>query len=158
MYGLLVLSFSVLLALPAQAQELEVRALCDTEAISGPDYVPGVDVYGNEVVAADINESSPEPLVYPVVVPVSIDSIKWLGLYSDDDVSQQALEGQVKMGTIKIFEDGRAEYNGQDISDRTRIFCAGDSEETGGIKTKKGDIDVEVLGTPETNKESHGQE
>ena len=126
---------AVLCVLSANVRAQEVvlehgcEALANITAGKGAAYEPGVDVNGKPVAPADVEEPM-EPLAYPVAVPVNIDLIEWLNI--DVPELRDAGELETTIAYLSVFEDGRIEYNGRDISDRTAILCNDEaSEETG---------------------------
>lgn len=114
-------------AVPAAAQEITITALCGqlaphkSEGVEGADYKPGVDVNGKPVAPADF-KSEIKPIIYPIEIPIEIDILRLL----DIDLSDATAEaGQMEAGIahLKVFEDGRVEYNGQDISEQVSYAC-----------------------------------
>lgn len=96
------------------------RIMCQPAMVHTPSndvaYKPGVDVNGNPVASADLN---PAPQAMPTTyteVPLNIDLAKKLNL------SQPAvMEGN--FGNLKIYNDGRVVYNGQDITNQANVVC-----------------------------------
>lgn len=82
-----------------------------------PDYKAGVDVDGNPVASADINSVPVNAVPDYVEVPMTIDLGKKMGLFSK--------EAEIKMpvANLKIYNNGKIEYNGQDISSHTGTLC-----------------------------------
>lgn len=85
-----------------------------------PDYQPGVDVHGNEVVPADVGGGLAQPVFDVIEIPVTVDLIKRFNL----DVPQ-GIELEPDVATIAIHQDGRVTYNDQDISARVSELCSG---------------------------------
>lgn len=159
---LYILGFSALVAMPAYAQHLELRADCMPNRIDPPAggaaYVPGVDVNGNPVTLAGVENEKGEPLNYPIEVPITVDAIEWLGLDVLPDGKSGAVDGDAKIADIFLFEDGHVEYNGVNVSDHISVLCQGEATETHGTKTQKGDIEVDLLGQPQRAQGNAGGE
>ena len=112
----------------AFAQDIQIKTDCRVPApqTAGADYVPGVDAKGNPVKPANI-EGALQPVVYPIDIPVSLDMMRFLNL-SIPDVSNDAVKLEANIAYVKVYEDGRVEYNGQNISDRVSYSCADEEE------------------------------
>lgn len=84
---------------------------------AGPDYQPGVDVNGKPVVPAD--GSTPAAPISPdyVEVPMTIDLARVMNLLPAGS------EMKLPVANLKLFKDGKVEYNGQDITSRTTDMC-----------------------------------
>ncbi|MCB1562320.1 MAG: hypothetical protein KDJ75_01990 [Alphaproteobacteria bacterium] len=125
----LTLQFALFVFAPAAfAQEIVLGTLCqdDIDALiaKGVEYQPGVDVNGNAVAPADLNQSV-KILSYPVEIPVEISLIKWMNLNVDP-----ALRLDPEVGHFELQKDGRITYNGQDISDRVHLCEKGHDTDT----------------------------
>ncbi|MCB1532405.1 MAG: hypothetical protein KDJ35_06005 [Alphaproteobacteria bacterium] len=109
----------------ALAQDVELKIPCNeiviNKDVQGAEYTPGVDVNGNPVVGADV-QSNMQPLNYPVRVPIEIDILKFLDLDIPEGVVAGA-DQDVEVAFFDVFEDGRVEYNGRDISSVVSHSC-----------------------------------
>lgn len=80
-------------------------------------YKPGVDVNGNPVVPADGGATIPMQSHY-TEVPLNIDLANKLHI-------NRPAEANMTVASIRIYDDGRVLYNGQDISQQTSALCGG---------------------------------
>ena len=115
----------ILFVLPSNLHakdQSDVRTICDhvkqTQKNNSVDYVPGVDVHGNNVVSADMNPNAGSFLNNPVVIPVQIDLVERFGL---DVPTAITLEPTITQ--IKIYPDGRIKYNDDDVSAHISESC-----------------------------------
>lgn len=110
-------------AVPAYAQHIEFRSLCHQltpnvpEGVEGAEYQGGRDVDGKPVAPADLNQEI-KAIEYPLEIPVEIDTLKLLGVVNEEVVDLDTIPA-----VLLVHEDGRVEYNGQDISDRASYVC-----------------------------------
>lgn len=81
-------------------------------------YKPGVDVNGNPVATADLNAApSQVPMqAHYTEVPLNIDLARKL------NISRPA-EAQMTVASLRIYDDGRVLYNGQDITQQANVVC-----------------------------------
>ncbi len=84
--------------------------------VQSPDYQPGVDVNGKPVAPADV-----QPVVNMVPdfieVPMTMDLAKDLGILPiGTDI-------KMSVANLKLYKDGKVEYNGQDISSSAAALC-----------------------------------
>lgn len=112
-YFLILLAiFCTAVSFPVYAQTVVIedsacRALVRHQPAADATYQPGVDIHGNPVVEADINEN-------PVKVPetirfnITVDVAKHAGLNVPAGTEMQAV-----MGTVEIQPDGRMTFNGE---------------------------------------------
>lgn len=114
-------------ALPAFAQN--DLALCKLRGqhvvTSGVAYQPGVDVYGNAVVPADVG-SAPSMVPDVVRIPLNFDLAQRLG------VVPTGAKLDADMGYVDIHRDGRVTFNGQDMTKATAIACGDQGSESVG--------------------------
>lgn len=79
-------------------------------------YQPGIDVNGNPVAPADggtvVTQSS------YTEVPLNVDLARKLNL-------NQLSEAQMTVASLRIYNDGRVLYNGQDITQQKTALCGG---------------------------------
>lgn len=81
-----------------------------------PTYQAGIDAQGNAVAPADINPVADAAPDY-VEVPMTIDLAKRMG------VAPVGAEMQMPVANLKLYKDGKVEYNGQDISSNAASLC-----------------------------------
>lgn len=122
MYRIVLFALVLLLPVSVSAQEIVLNTNCATLANLDGDgdaeYEAGVDVNGNPVAAADIDEPL-QALEYPLAVPIEIDFLRSFNVGTQD-----GLEINPEIGYLLLQEDGRVEYNGQDISKHVTVKCA----------------------------------
>lgn len=104
---------------PAAAQPPDMNKICEQLAAydsAGADFVPGVDVHGNSVPPADLEDGADASGIYdPVIIPVSID----LG-------GNYGAELKPEVSWLEIYRDGRVLFNGEDIGPDIRARCPRD--------------------------------
>lgn len=83
-----------------------------------PTYQAGIDAQGNAVAPADVNPLADAAPDY-VEVPMTIDLAKRMGL------TEIGTEIKMPVANLKLYKDGRVEYNGQDISSNAASLCGG---------------------------------
>ncbi len=125
--------FAVLIFFSSQAVAQEAGEPSRTETLcgvlseyepqAGVEYQPGVDILGNPVAPADLNEF-PDTSYQTIVVPIEIDLIERFGLDVPDGV-----ELKPKIADLEIHRDGHVEYQGHDISDQAYRLCVEKGEE-----------------------------
>jgi len=122
------LAFSAYPALAAAEEVLPVPTLCQVATHHQPDadvnYTGGVDVHGNPVVPADIQSTPHFNLPDPVVIPVEMDVLRTMGV----ELPVSGIESTTEFSEIRIYRDGRVEYNGHDIQREVGVFCGGETE------------------------------
>lgn len=110
-----VFAFVLFLPAVAVAQDAPVldASLCREIVLHKPDadvkYTPGVDVHGRPVVEAELKSSvvkAPEEIEFDLTVDVA----KYIGL-----TAPAGVEGQARIGTVKVDKDGRVHFNGQPL-------------------------------------------
>ncbi len=126
----------LLISLPAIANEdvPDFNVLCKYLNKSKPsiglkpvvsaDYVAGVDVYGHDVVSADVHGSAKSFLNDPLIIPIQLDLLERAGLDLPEGLFSDAV-----LGDVKLYADGRIILGDEDISDQTRSFC--DAQKSG---------------------------
>jgi hypothetical protein len=92
------------------------RVLANYTKDRGVNYMPGVDVRGNEVAPADLDE--PLPQFETIEIPVEIDLAARFGI-----APPMGAELKPTVALISIHKDGKVEYNGRDISKQTYKVC-----------------------------------
>lgn len=83
-------------------------------------YVPGVDVSGQSVAAADIKPDNPLPYFNGIEIPLTMDLAQKFNLNLPAFV-----EMSPDIAVLKVFSDGRVLFNGKDISGRVETYCSG---------------------------------
>ena len=111
------------------------------QGVSGPEYVPDVDVHGNKVASADLNVSL--PVLDPVIIPLEFDLAQRYGLNLPLGAEAKPIVAQ-----IAIYQDGRIFYNSEDISSRTYNVCAMVEKE----KISHGQEDPHTISSSDTKK------
>ncbi len=84
--------------------------------IQSPTYQAGIDAQGNSVAPADIDPVADNSPDY-VEVPMTIDLAKKMG------VAPVGAEMKMPVANLKLYKDGKVEYNGQDISSNAASLC-----------------------------------
>ncbi len=116
--------------LPVQAQEASQEALCQllpehkpvaAKPTDGVQYLAGIDVNGNPVIAADVGTPL-KPIMQPVVIPIEVDLVQYFNLNVPGQVPA-AVNLEPTVATMRIHADGRVEYNDQDVSDQAYYLC-----------------------------------
>lgn len=127
------LTFSVLVAMmaaPAMAKDptdgksgdiASQKVICNRtfveSDVKSPTYKAGVDVYGNSVVTATINDSSAMVPEY-IEMPLTVDFAQKLNANAP-----QGMEFKGDVANLKLFKNGKIEYNGQDITKIAATAC-----------------------------------
>lgn len=106
---------------PAAAQRPDMNKICEQLTAydeAGANFVPGVDMKGNPVAPADIEDSGGGQGIYdPVVIPITIDlSSRYAGKTS-------GLNLEPEVSWLEIYGDGRILFNGEDIGPDIRTRC-----------------------------------
>lgn len=104
----------------ADGMEEEAKQFCKTLAKHDPadaNYVAGVDVHGKPVVPADLNDGGAN-IADPVIIPIQIDLAAYFGLGLPAGVNLEPTVSE-----MKIYQDGRIEYNGKNIAKPVRQAC-----------------------------------
>ncbi len=100
------------------------RIMCQPAVTHTPsadtNYQPGVDVNGNPVAPADGGAQFQATQTTYIEAPLNIDLANRLGL-------SRPAEANANLGNLKIYNDGRVIYNGQDISQQAQALCSGSS-------------------------------
>lgn len=95
-------------------QQLYVHKPADDVA-----YKPGVDVNGNAVAPADLPSSSAQ-IDAPdyIEVPMTVDLAQRLG-----QQVPQGVEMKGNIGNLRLYKDGRVNFNGQDLGQQASAMC-----------------------------------
>ena len=111
--------FLFLLCTSANAQTVSsFTHICDVlEGQKGAAYVPGVDIKGKPVVAADL-ESDFNKEIFPIEIPVEVDLVDRSNL----DVVE-GLDLEPIIANLTIHEDGRVMYGEQEFTNETQALC-----------------------------------
>lgn len=111
----------LLVSSPSQAQT-SISSLCTKLTEHQPDsdvnYRAGVDVNGNSVVPADINNGFQPNTNFEI--PVTVDLAERL------NIDVKGLELKPSFGTLVYTGDNRILYEGQDITNRALYLCKDD--------------------------------
>lgn len=137
MTSVMILSvFSVFLPSPVHAETITVSSFDHDFCKDVVGHVPSPDVEyrpGEEpgIVPPDVAGSVPMALPRDIEFPMTIDLARSFGL----DVPP-GMEMTAPLGTFKITHDGHVLFNGQDLSDRARAYCADGQEAQDVIKSQ----------------------
>lgn len=83
-----------------------------------PTYHAGFDAQGNAVAPADINPAAAADNAPDYVeVPMTIDLATRMG------INQPGAQIQMPVANLKLYKNGKVEYNGQDISSNASSMC-----------------------------------
>lgn len=83
---------------------------------ASPTYQAGVDVNGNAVAPADLAQA-PTTIPDYIEVPMTIDLAQKMGTLP------QGAEMKLPAANLKLYKNGKVEYNGQDISSNAAGLC-----------------------------------
>ncbi len=103
-----------------EAETISENNLCkELEQLQtgGADYVPGVDVDGNAVAPADLEQQIPA-IFDPVIIPVTVDLAERYGL-----TLPAGVELKPEVAWMEIYRDGRVLFNGEDVQGRVKAAC-----------------------------------
>lgn len=113
---------ALIFAVPAFAEDADMITLCNLLPAYQPsdnvEYVPGVDVKGQPVVSADINDGSGFRQFESIEIPVEVDLIQKFGVNAPVGVDLKPM-----VALISIHKDGKVDYNGQDVSKQAHALC-----------------------------------
>ena len=119
---------AVLAVTPAAAHEKKAtvaitRADCArlVAHVPGPDvaYQPGVDVYGREVVPADLGGAPRIELPETILIDIEIDLLQRFGIPADPTL----YDPDAEVGEV-VYRDGRFTFNGQPLQDEAQAELA----------------------------------
>lgn len=131
-----------------------LQLLCQQAAAHIPwddvEYQGGIDQKGNFIVAADTGVTF-SAFEYPVDIPLQLDLLEKLNLNLPIGIIADA-----NIAGIKIQQDGRVQYNGQDVTPQVGVFCKEKMLDPallhppheGEDPAHKPDIEKEELGAP----------
>ncbi len=125
----------VLAAVPAAAHEkAETARVAITRAdcarlvahLPAPDvaYQPGVDVYGREVVPADLGGAPRIELPETILIDIEIDLLERFGI----PATPALYDADAKVGEV-VYRDGRFTFNGQPLQDQAQAELAARCQE-----------------------------
>ncbi len=117
----------LLAASPAAAHETATvtitRADCArlVEHVPGPDvaYQPGVDIYGREVVPADLGGAPRIELPETILIDIEVDLFERFGIPANPAL----YEADAEVGAV-LYQDGRFTFNGQPLQDEAEAELA----------------------------------
>jgi hypothetical protein len=125
--------FALLLAVPAaEAEVLITRRACDwlVRHQPAPDvaYQPGVDVHGQPVAPADLDESGQIVLPEVIIIPIEV----WVRHRDRHRISRKSVlwNAEADVGTVE-FRDNRVYYEGQLLGDAEADAMADACREAG---------------------------
>lgn len=99
----------------------QLQVLCQQTAAHIPwddvEYKGGIDQKGNFIVAADTGVSF-SAFEYPIDIPLELDLLEKFNMDVPIGIIADA-----KLAGIKIYEDGKVQYNGQDVTPQVGTFC-----------------------------------
>lgn len=104
---------------PAAAQPPDMNKICEQLTAydgAGANFIPGMDVNGNPVTPADLENGDGPGIYDPVIIPISID----LSGYAP------GAELKPEVSWLEIYQDGRVLFNGEDIGPDIRARCPQD--------------------------------
>ena len=109
--------------------EQQASLICQTadimgQKVAGPDYVEGVDAYGNPVASANVDNPPVFEVPEAVEVPIAIDVMETLGITSP------AVEGKANFGTLTVLKGGKLLYNSKDITNTVEGYCRDHAQKT----------------------------
>lgn len=126
------LAFLSIALFPASvfSQDISLQGECPPHLMDrdvvGADYVPGVDVHGRKVADASVDGEGAKPLAYPLEIPVTQDVLRFLDM--EDHIVEDP-KAETELAVFKVFEDGRVEYNGQDLSSKVSFKCVEEEQD-----------------------------
>ncbi len=88
-----------------------------THVPTDAEYVPGVDMDGNDVVPADLNPQSPA-VFDPVIIPIEVDLVQRFGLNLSSGI-----ELKPQVGWIEIYQNGKVLFNGEEVGQQIHAIC-----------------------------------
>lgn len=165
-YGLMMFTVMVLAAGLARAESApegeadpnkvyrdnkQLQVLCQETAAHIPwddvEYQGGIDQKGNFIVAADtgVTFSSFE---YPIDIPLELDLLEKFHMNVPIGIITDA-----KIAGIKIHQDGRVQYNGQDITQNVGLFCKEKMIDPALVEKARHEAEAAAHGKPEIETE-----
>ncbi len=87
-------------------------------AVQGAEYVPGIDVHGNDVAPPELGGDGNAEDFDIITIPLEIDLAQRYGL-----ILPNGLELKPQIGTLTIPADGAMKYNGAVISNDVKDVC-----------------------------------
>lgn len=132
-FGCLLICILCVFANQAQANEIFISSFCQQiktyQSEGQADYTPGVDVNGNAVVSADAGDTIIDfPILDPINMPIQVDLQDYVDLDLDNTLPGSILEPS--LADLKVFQDGRIQYNGQDITPQIQEKCSWADDES----------------------------
>ncbi len=154
---------------PALAQHVDLIIDC-TQIVDNADYEPGVDVNGNLVTPADLPEGEgqeTEVMSYPLEIPISVDMLELVNIDLQETMpgdEDSEPEANTTLTSVMVYEDGRVEYNGKDVSRDISVNCMANPEKPEEIlpstlqQAAEAGISVELEGQNTNEQPSQTQE
>lgn len=87
-------------------------------------YEPGVDVYGREVVPADLGGAPRIALPETILIDIEIDLLARFGIPADPAL----YDADAEVGEV-LYQDGRFTFNGQPLQDQAQAELAARCQE-----------------------------
>lgn len=123
----LIFTALVLMTTPAMAEDVSVRTFCQMLPQHVPAnnvaYQPAMDVRGRAVAPADINKVVKDDFD-AVDIPVEYNVISSLGGLPPGS------QAQPLVAMVRIYKDGRVQYNGNDLTAQAQTLCSTSSRAT----------------------------
>lgn len=92
--------------------------------VQSPTYQAGIDARGQPVPPADVTTLTNSDQPDYVEVPMTIDLAQRMGLTGG--LNGGAAEMKLPVANLKLYQNGKVEYNGQDISSHAASVCGSD--------------------------------
>lgn len=101
-------------------------------------YKPGVDVNGNAVAPADLPSMSSfaQSSADYIEVPLTVDLAQRMNQPVPEGVKMEGV-----IGNLRLYKDGRINYNGQDVQPQAAVMC-GHAPETTSQQQQTGAVEV----------------
>jgi hypothetical protein len=126
---ILIVFLMLLFSGSAMAQDVvQETALCDVLDAHHPDdgvaYKAGVDVHGNSVVPADLNDVHGSNILPGTIkIPFTVNLAEKFGI--QDQFTEDSLNAP--LGIIEVTRNGKVTYNGQDLTHQAKVYCSPES-------------------------------
>lgn len=101
--------------------------------VQSPTYQAGIDARGQPVPPADVTTLTNSDQPDYVEVPMTIDLAQRMGLNAA--LNAEAAEMKLPVANLKLYQNGKVEYNGQDISSHAASLCGSDKTSQKVIET-----------------------
>lgn len=113
----------VLFSSVAYAEQMSLKTICNNpihqkKPTVSADYVPGVDIHGNTVAPADLNDRASPYIKNPILIPIEVDLAQRFGLNLPLGV-----ELKPTVADLEIYQDGRIKYEGRELKQDIETLC-----------------------------------